>query len=623
MKYDTDLDKCQRIVELETMVDKLIKEKAYAEKSAELLTFIMENSVDTLWHFDEQFRIVYVSPSAYQITGLSPAEMEGRRLFDFLSPASVEIVMKGYARRQALMERGERWERATYIVQFVNKDGEYIWAEAVVNPIFDESNKLKGYNSIARDITERHRMEQEFLQLEAQNRAIIEAIPDLIVKFNRQGDFLFCKHPKDSQFHLITPALLKAGVNARDFFPADALPRVMSAIEQTFIHGKHYYRAELIYMGEKIFVDVRYVKINDSEVLALVRDITEQRKIEESMELLRVTDLVTGIYNRSYFETDIVRIQVDDDCQIGLFICDVDGLKLINDTLGHIQGDNILKLVADILESGVHNPDYVARIGGDEFAIVLFNPTHARMESLNQYYVSQIENHNCQSPHLPLSVSFGWTIDNNSNIEHIVKTADNNMYRTKMYKNQSVRSSIVKLMMKALEAKDHITEGHADRMGDLLDNIGRKLEFSQAQLADLRLFANFHDIGKVGIAESILKKPAKLTDEEMLIMRQHSEIGFRIARSSPELEPIAEWILHHHEHWNGEGYPLGIYGEQIPLSCRILAIVDAYDAMMSDRPYRKAMGKKDAIQEIKRCRGTQFDPAIADLFINLILEDKS
>ncbi|MBP1764980.1 MAG: diguanylate cyclase with sensor [Firmicutes bacterium] len=621
MKDDTDLNLSQRIVDLETMVETLTKAKAAAEKNAELLTFIAENAVDTLWKFDEQFRIVYVSPSASRITGLSPDGMEGRHLFDFLSPASVDTVIKGYASRQTLMEKGERWGSSAYTVQFINKDGVYIWAEAIVNPIFDENNKLKGYSGIARDITEQQRMEQEFFQLEAQNRAMLEAIPDMIVKFNRQGDYEFYKPPKEGQFGNEIPPLGK-GVNIREVVPSQYLPRVMSGIEQAFIYGKHSYKAKLTFEDKELFVESRYAKINDDEVLVLIRDITEQCKIEESMELLRVTDSVTGIYNRSYFETDIVRIQVVDDCKIGLFICDVDGLKLINDTLGHTQGDNILKLVADILESGVHKPDYVARIGGDEFVIVVFNPTNQQMETLNQYYVSQIESHNCTSPHLPLSVSFGWAIDNNSNIEHIFKTADNNMYRTKMYKNQSVRSSIVKLMMKALEAKDHITEGHADRLGDLLENIGRKLEFSQAQLADLRLFANFHDIGKVGISESILKKPAKLTDEEVVIMRQHSEIGFRIAKSSLDLEPIAEWILYHHEHWNGDGYPFAIAGEQIPLPCRILAIVDAYDAMTSDRPYRKAMSKKDAIQEINRCTGTQFDPTIAELFINLISEDE-
>jgi len=173
-------------------------------------------------------------------------------------------------------------------------------------------------------------------------------------------------------------------------------------------------------------------------------------------------------------------------------------------------------------------------------------------------------------------------------------------------------------MMKALEARDHITEGHADRLGELMERMGQLLQFPQGAVADLRLFAKFHDIGKVGIPDSILNKPGRLTEEEMSIMRRHCEIGFRIARSSLDLEPIADWILKHQEHWNGKGYPMGLAGEDIPVECRIMAIIDAYDAMTNDRPYRQAMDSQEAITEIKRCAGTQFDPGLVEKFIEMV-----
>jgi HD-GYP domain-containing protein (c-di-GMP phosphodiesterase class II) len=178
-------------------------------------------------------------------------------------------------------------------------------------------------------------------------------------------------------------------------------------------------------------------------------------------------------------------------------------------------------------------------------------------------------------------------------------------------------------MMKALEEKDDITEGHAARLADLLEITGRKLGLPQADLADLRLLAEFHDIGKVGIPDSILKKPGPLTDDEMAIMRRHCEIGFRIASASPDLTPIADWILKHQEHWNGKGYPLQLEGESIPVQCRILAIVDAYDAMTRDRPYRKAMSQDAAIAEIQRCAGTQFDPELAKVFVEILQSEQT
>ncbi len=353
--------------------------------------------------------------------------------------------------------------------------------------------------------------------------------------------------------------------------------------------------------------------------LAVMRDITLRKEMEEHMEFFRINDPLTGVFNRGYFESEMQRIKAGSCQGIGLLVCDVDGLKLINDTLGHRQGDELLKKVAALLQSGIQKPNYVCRIGGDEFAVILFEPTKMQLDELDCYYRKKVSDYNLDNPQLPLSLSFGWALDTqNINVDTVFKTADNNMYRQKLHQSQSIRSSIVQAMMKALEVRDHITEGHADRLGDLMEMMGKVLQISPAAMADLRLFAKFHDIGKVGIPDSILNKPGRLTEEEMTIMKQHCDIGFRIAKSSPDLVPIAEWILKHQEHWDGKGYPLGLVGEDIPLPCRILAIVDAYDAMTNDRPYRRAMPHNDAITELRRCSGKQFDPNLVDEFVKVL-----
>ena len=157
------------------------------------------------------------------------------------------------------------------------------------------------------------------------------------------------------------------------------------------------------------------------------------------------------------------------------------------------------------------------------------------------------------------------------------------MYRIKLHSSQSTRSAIVQTLMKALEARDYITEGHADRLQELVAIVALSLGLPERSIGDLRLLAQFHDIGKVGIPDRILFKKGSLTNQEFAEMKQHCEIGHRIALSAPDLVPIADWILKHHEWWNGKGYPLGLKGEEIPLECRILAIADAYDAMTSDQ----------------------------------------
>jgi len=169
-----------------------------------------------------------------------------------------------------------------------------------------------------------------------------------------------------------------------------------------------------------------------------------------------------------------------------------------------------------------------------------------------------------------------------------------------------------------MEARDFVTQGHSDRLQQLVLPLARSCGLPEDTINDLLLLARFHDLGKVGISDSILNKPGKLSESEFREMRKHSEIGHRIAHSVPELAPIAELILKHHEWWNGLGYPLGLAGEAIPLPCRILAIADAFDAMTSDRPYRDAMSRDAAVQELRDSAGSQFDPDLVEQFIDIL-----
>ena len=192
------------------------------------------------------------------------------------------------------------------------------------------------------------------------------------------------------------------------------------------------------------------------------------------------------------------------------------------------------------------------------------------------------------------------------------------MYREKLYGCRSPRSNIIKTLTKALETKDFINAGHAERLQDLVVATARSVGLHTNAINGLRLLAHAHDVGKVSISSGILYKPGPLNEEEIKEIQRHCEIGHRIALSSPDLSPISEWILMHHEWWNGEGYPLGLKGEEIPMECRIFAIADAYDAMTSDRPYRQAQSVEYAVTELRRLAGSQFDPKLVEVFIKVI-----
>nr|MBC8386632.1 HD-GYP domain-containing protein [Actinomycetota bacterium] len=205
----------------------------------------------------------------------------------------------------------------------------------------------------------------------------------------------------------------------------------------------------------------------------------------------------------------------------------------------------------------------------------------------------------------------------------VIKEAEDRMYKHKLIENKSVRSSIITSLEKALAERDYETEEHTRRMKKYAILFGKALKLPDSKLDELSLLSTLHDIGKIAIPDNIILKPAELTEKERELIKKHSEIGYRIAMSTAELAPIADAILHHHERWDGNGYPYGLKGEKIPLTSRIIFIVDAYDAITNDRPYRKASSKEFALSEINRCSGLQFDPNITGIFINQVIHEGS
>lgn len=341
---------------------------------------------------------------------------------------------------------------------------------------------------------------------------------------------------------------------------------------------------------------------------------------QQDLRFLSFNDTLTSTHNRACFEAELLQLENGTNQQIGVFFFDVDGLKFVNDTLGHGCGDKLLQNAADFLRSIFLDVGSIFRIGGDEFVILLQNTDEKTLEQLYSKAQMRLHEDSLQknNAEIPLQLSFGYGFGSNCDVRNLSKEAEGKMYREKISHNVGYNSTVIQIVEKMQAARDNSTASHSERMENLLLNFAKLIGIAPSTMADLKLFARFHDIGKVGVPDHILLKPSVLTEDERLAMQKHSEIGCRLAHTSSTLLPIANWILKHHEWWNGKGYPLGLAGKEIPFECRILAIIDGYDAMISDRPYRKGMSPGAALKELKRCAGSQFDPNLALRFVAMV-----
>lgn len=340
----------------------------------------------------------------------------------------------------------------------------------------------------------------------------------------------------------------------------------------------------------------------------------------QKLEYLSKFDEMTGLYNRSYIEKSFEHIDNEESYPLAVIMGDLNGLKLTNDAYGHSEGDKMLQKAGALINMVVGELGIAGRWGGDEFLILMpkCNEEEAgkicgRIKRLFKSSDSVLSYN---------SISLGYAIKRTSVLSKgkLIKEAEDYMYKRKLLESRSLRSSIINSMQQTLHEKSCETEAHALRMSSIGKAIGNQMGLSAKELGDLELLAVLHDIGKITINNSILEKPGRLNIEEWKMMKEHSQSGYRILKAVPELAHIAKYVLYHHERWDGNGYPEAISKDEIPLLSRIISVVDAYDAMTNDRSYRKAMPKEEAIKEIIKNAGTQFDPGVVIAFVNVINE---
>ena len=354
-------------------------------------------------------------------------------------------------------------------------------------------------------------------------------------------------------------------------------------------------------------------------VVLIFRDISYLKKKQEEILYTSLHDSLTGLFNYRAFKIEVQKLLKEENLPITLMMGDVNGLKLINDSFGHSFGDQLLVSIARQLELLCPKDTLIFRYGGDEFVMAF--PKMASDGGLRM--IKHLKDHLSFSQFDPITVSVavGFETINSvkANIQEILTEAENYMYRHKITENTSQKSKTIDVVMNALYAKNIRELYHSKRVGIICGEFANVLKWEQSDIKEMEVAGMLHDIGKIGISETILNKEGKLDDSEWKEILKHPEVGFRILSSVNEFSKMSLYVLEHQEKWNGTGYPRKLSGNDISIQARIIALADAYDAMTSKRTYRETLSVEQAVEEIRKYSGTQFDPSLTEPFIDMIL----
>ncbi len=477
-----------------------------------------------------------------------------------------------------------------------------------------------GVGGYIRNITNESSMAGRLDESEVKYKLIIDNQTELINKVSCEGKLIFvspsyCRFYKKNEQELLGKDFIELVCPSQR---ESALAAFQQAQKPPYIS---YSLQHIIDDGQKRWVSWinKGVLGRDGKLLHIIgsgRDVTEHKNIEKEKDYLIVHDPLTTLYSRSYLIEELNRMELKKEYPITLILGDINGLKLVNTSYGQKEGDKIIASVGRMIKSVLRKGEIVARWGGDEFAVLLSITESKQAKPI----IKRIKA--CLSEMkfiVPVSMSFAVSSKKKSSDKiNLIKNAEDKLLKKKLFEKSSYYSSIITSLEKALQERDYETEEHVRRMKKYSLELGKRLGLGDDQLNDLMLAVTLHDIGKISIPDNIVLKPGKLDKKEWNIMKKHSEIGFRILNSSPNLKHISKAVLHHHEGWDGNGYPHGLKGTKIPLVSRIISVLDAFDAMTHDRPYKNAITRQQAVQELKKFSGRQFDPFIVENFLKIL-----
>ena len=584
------------------------------------LRTVIETTQDGFLVLDSERFIIDVNESYCRMSGYSKEEILKLNIRDvnaIQTPAEAEI------RYRKIAEEGPE----IYETKHRRKEGSVFDVEISATSLGPNDPTLVCF---CRDITERKQLESYFLIEKEQFQNTLQSAADGVISTDRKGRVIIMNQiaeeltgwkfsdavgrPLEEVLHIIDEA---TGLeNPNQAILAMAGGKTIEVSNNMKLITKS---------GETFFIEssAAPIKSGQEEITGAVvvfKDITRRREEMKNIEFLSFHDALTGLYNRRYLEDTFKRFERETDLPVAIMVIDVNGLKLTNDAFGHMKGDNLIKIVARICKEVSRSEDIVCRSGGDEFVLVLPNSDSAQAKALKERIITKAAK--TESDSMVVSLAAGYAVKSSmeQDIMEIYAEADCSMYKNKLQYGKIMRKKTIETLMKKLNGKYEESESHNSKVADYAEAIARAKRMRKADVEDIRTAGLLHDIGKVMISDEILMKVDKLTERETKEVRQHPEIGYQILKEVDDYAHLAEVVLCHHEWWDGTGYPRGMKMMGIPLGSRIISVADAFETMTGGRAYLVPKSRDEAVEELRRCAGTQFDPEIVSVFIEKVLK---
>lgn len=356
-------------------------------------------------------------------------------------------------------------------------------------------------------------------------------------------------------------------------------------------------------------------------VVLVFRDVTLRNERLKKIEYMSFHDALTGLYNRGHFEEELRRLDTAENLPISVLIGDVNNLKLTNDVLGHTFGDMLLKKVADSMRRVCRKGDITARWGGDEFVVLLPGTDAGQAADIAGRIRNEVSSEKILDIGCSISIGHDTKLRPGEDITQVLVNAETNMYSSKVLERHDVQSFTLKSIVDSFYENNEQEREHAVRVSKMCRKLGAALGLTESDIQKLSKAGYLHDIGKVVLEPDLLSKGYRQQPRERKKIEQHPLVGYRILNYFDETLELAEPVLTHHEYWDGSGYPKGLKGEEIPLFARIIAIAEVYDRMLHGPYFSERKSRDEAVSEMRRLAGIQFDPDLTDTFIELMKAD--